>query len=74
VICGHCHGAHLVNLNKSWDAIRKALGFPDVRLHDLRHTVASMLAHRAPLVVVRDALGHQVIQTTSGYSHTPMMQ
>jgi site-specific recombinase XerD len=29
-----------------------------------------MLAHRAPLVVVRDALGHQVIETTSGYSHT----
>jgi hypothetical protein len=28
-----------------------------------------MLARTAPLVVVRDALGHQVIETTSGYSH-----
>ena len=70
VICGHRHGARLINLNDPWDAIRKKLGFPEVRLHDLRHTVATMLAHRAPLIVVRDALGHQVIETTSGYSHT----
>jgi integrase len=70
VICGHRHGCRLINLNDPWDEIRNALGFPDVRLHDLRHTVASMLAHRAPLIVVRDALGHQVIETTSGYSHT----
>ena len=42
---------------------------PDVRFHDLRHTVATILARKAPLVVVRDALGHQGIETTSGYSH-----
>jgi len=70
VICGHRHGARLINLNDPWDEVRNTLDFPDVRLHDLRHTVASILAHRAPLVVVRDALGHQVIETTSGYSHT----
>lgn len=70
VICGHRDGKHLVNLHKTWNAIRHRLGFSDVRIHDLRHTVGTMLARTAPLVVVRDALGHQVIQTTSGYSHT----
>jgi integrase len=70
VICGDRPGRYLVNLNKSWDKFRRHLGFPDVRVHDLRHTVASLLAHKAPLVVVRDALGHQIIETTSGYSHT----
>jgi integrase len=69
VIVGDREGRHLINLQKPWCRIRTRLGFPDVRIHDLRHTVASMLARTAPLVVVRDALGHQVIETTSGYSH-----
>ena len=29
VICGHRHGARLINLNDPWDEIRKKLGFPD---------------------------------------------
>ena len=69
VIVGNREGRHLTNLQKPWVRIRSKLGFPDVRVHDLRHTVASMLARSAPLVVVRDALGHQVIETTLGYSH-----
>ena len=70
VICGERDGRHLVNLNTFWNKLRHHLGFPDVRVHDLRHTTASLLAHRAPLVVVRDALGHRFIETTSRYSHT----
>jgi integrase len=69
VLVGEREGCHLVNLQKPWDRIRRKLGFPEVRIHDLRHTVASMLAREVPLVVVRDVLGHQVIETTSGYSH-----
>lgn len=65
VICGDRDGQHLVNLFKPWDRIRRHLGFPKVRIHDIRHTVASMLARSAPMVVVRDALGHQTIETTS---------
>ena len=70
VIAGDRDGSHLVNLAKPWSRIRRQLGFPDVRIHDLRHTVASMLARSAPMVVVRDALGHQQFETTSGYSHS----
>jgi integrase len=40
-----------------------------VRIHDFRRTVATMPARSAPLVVVRDALLHQEIETTSDYSH-----
>ncbi len=69
VLPGRKHGQRLVNVSASWREIRAALGFPDVRVHDLRHTVASMLARSAPLIVVRDALGHTEIGTTSGYSH-----
>jgi integrase len=69
VIVGEREGGHFVGLFKPWQRIRSRLGFPEVRIHDLRHTVATMLARTSPLVVVRDALGHQVIETTSGYSH-----
>ena len=69
VICGDREGQHLVNLFKPWKRIRSHLGFPDVRVHDLRHTVGSILARSSPLVVVRDALGYHAIETTSGYSH-----
>jgi integrase len=70
VIVGERDGSHLVNLAKPWNRIRRQLGFPDVRIHDLRHTVATMLARSSPLVVVRDVLGHQQFETTSGYSHS----
>ena len=70
VIVGERDDSHLVNLAKPWNRIRRHLGFPDVRIHDLRHTVATMLARAAPMVVVRDALGHQQFETTSGYSHS----
>jgi integrase len=70
VICGDREGRHLVNLFKPWKRIRGQLAFMDARIHDLRHTVGTVLARSASLVVVRDALGHQAIETTSGYSHS----
>jgi integrase len=69
VFVGNRQGQHLVNLHKPWARIRGTLGFPEVRIHDLRHTVGSVLARNSRLPVVRDVLGHQVLETTSGYSH-----
>lgn len=69
VLPGHKEGRHVANISDRWQQIRATLGFPEVRIHDLRHTVASELARSAPLTVVRDALGHAEITTTSGYSH-----
>ena len=42
VIVGHIRGAHLVNIEKPWRAIRKAAELDGVRIHDLRHAHASM--------------------------------
>ena len=69
VICGAKEGAHLINLKKPWIRTRDAIGLEGVRIHDLRHSMASALARSAPMVVVRDALGHRQMQTTSAYSH-----
>ena len=70
VFVGLKRGQRLVNISDTWREIRSTLGFPDVRLHDLRHTVGTLLAQYAPIVVVRDALGHNDVTTTNGYSHT----
>lgn len=70
VICGDRTGAHLVNLQKPWRAIRKVAGLDDVRLHDLRHTFASVGAGGgASLPMIGALLGHSQPQTTSRYAH-----
>jgi integrase len=53
-----------------WDAVRHATGLVSVRLHDLRHTAASlMLQHGASLAEVGRAIGHTSARTTSRYAH-----
>lgn len=56
-----------------WGAIRRAAGLdgPDpVRLHDLRHVVASKLASSGvPLLVIGRILNHQSPSSTARYSH-----
>lgn len=58
----------LVCPNTHWFHIRKAAGIPDVRLHDLRHTVATY-AHKSGLThkEVADLLGHRQLSTTERY-------
>lgn len=70
VFVGRRSRSRLINISKRWREIRIDLGFPDVRIHDLRHTVGSLLARTAPMIVVRDVLGHAELETTNGYSHT----
>lgn len=54
----------------SWDTMRKGAGLPHVRLHDLRHTFASLLINGgASLFLVQAALGHRNPQTTMRYAH-----
>jgi integrase len=78
VIQGHKHGEHLVNLQKPWDRIRSAAGLAskgevnikDVRLHDLRHTFASIgVGAGISLHQVGDLLGHAQESTTFRYAH-----
>jgi integrase len=70
VIVGGKPGAHLVNLQKPWRRIRAKAGLDDVRIHDLRHSFASMaVAGGLSLPVIGALLGHSQPQTTARYAH-----
>ena len=59
------------NLNELFRLHAKRAGLPIIRIHDLRHSHASMLVDMGfPPIVIRDRLGHKDIQTTLNiYSH-----
>jgi integrase len=64
------NGGHLTDIKKTWQAVRSAAGLPDVRLHDLRHTYASLLASAGQsLPIIGALLGHTQPQTTARYAH-----
>ena len=63
-------GAPRADIFKPWNRIREAAGCEDLRIHDLRHTVATMLADDGNAAqVIKSALGHQSLQTTMKYIH-----
>jgi integrase len=52
-----------------WEKIRIALGSPDLRVHDLRHTFATILFDAgASAPDVQAVLGHSSLQVTERYS------
>ena len=58
------------NLGRIWIDIRGDAGLQDVRLHDLRHSFASLAAGRGvSLQMIGKLLGHQVPATTARYAH-----
>ena len=57
-------------LQKIWQRIRQVADLQDVRIHDLRHTFASVaVSNGAPLYEVGRLLGHASIQSTQRYAH-----
>ena len=63
-------GAPLREVRKTWTKACANSGIEDVRLHDLRHTFASLLASTGQsLLVVGELLGHSSAQTTKRYAH-----
>ncbi|MCB1549482.1 MAG: tyrosine-type recombinase/integrase [Hyphomicrobiaceae bacterium] len=70
VIVGQRQGSWLVNLQKPWRRIRAMAGLPDVRIHDLRHSFASMaVSSGASLPMIGALLGHSQPRTTARYAH-----
>ena len=70
MIRGHKEGSHLINLQKPWRRIRNEAGLNDVRLHDLRHTFASIaVANGLSLPIIGALLGHKHASTTQRYAH-----
>ena len=58
------------NIAFHWDRIRKEAGLPGVRLHDLRHTWASVAAmNGVDMVTISKLLGHAQVETTERYTH-----
>jgi integrase len=58
------------DLKKPWLAVCRRAGLEGVRLHDLRHTFASIGAGASlGLPIVGKLLGHSQAQTTARYAH-----
>jgi integrase len=65
VFAGRVAGKPLNNVSKAWDRICRRAQLEDAKVHDLRRSAASWLAQAgAPILVVRDALGHSTTAVT----------
>jgi integrase len=70
VIVGRHGKGHLIGLQRPWDRIRREAGLPDLRVHDLRHSVASWgVAAGLSLPQIGGLLGHRSSATTAKYAH-----
>jgi len=70
VICGTLAGKPLTDLQPFWQRLRARAGLKDVRIHDLRHTYASVaVAAGQGLPMIGKLLGHSKVQTTARYAH-----
>ena len=70
VIPGAIPNKPLVNLRKPWRRIRKIAELEGVRLHDLRHSFASVAAVGGlSLPMIGALLGHSQPATTARYAH-----
>ena len=58
------------NIKFHWNRIRIEAGLAGVRLHDLRHTWASVAAmNGVDMVTIAKLLGHALVETTERYVH-----
>lgn len=64
-------GEAVEGLRKRWARAKRAAGLPaDLRIHDLRHSLASALANAGtPLYEIGAVLGHRQLNTTTRYAH-----
>jgi integrase len=70
IIAGALPDESFRNLTRAWDVARRFAGLQDVRLHDLRHSFASLAAARGvSLQMIGKLLGHKVAATTQRYAH-----
>ena len=70
VIAGTLPGQHWTDLQRPWRRIRKRAHLPELRIHDLRHTFASIAVSAGEsLPIIGKLLGHNQVQTTARYAH-----
>lgn len=67
---GETVGQPVREIRRFWAKAQKDAGLADVRIHDLRHTFASLLVSGgASLEMIGKLLGHSQMQTTQRYAH-----
>lgn len=70
VIVGIVPEQAVTDLQKPWRRIRQEAGITDVRIHDLRHTYASIAAMSGQsLYTIGKLIGHTQVQSTARYAH-----
>ena len=70
IIEGKLPNAHITEMQRPWRRIRGLAGLDDVRIHDLRHTYASIAVSGGMAIqMVGRILGHSQLQTTMRYAH-----
>jgi len=70
IVAGAIKDEAYKNLGRAWIIARAYAGLQDVRLHDLRHSYASLAAGRGvSLQMIGKLLGHKVPATTQRYAH-----
>jgi integrase len=70
VITGRRKGSHLTDVKGPWSRIRDLAGLKELRLHDLRHSFASVGAGAGlSLPIIGALLGHSQPATTARYAH-----
>ena len=67
---GEPEGRPVQDLRRFWRGIQSSAELGDVRIHDLRHTFASLLVSGgASLEMIGKLLGHSQMKTTQRYAH-----
>lgn len=63
-------GTRPIKIESWWHPFRKRCALPDVRVHDLRHSFASVaVREKIPLATIGGLLGHILPETTARYAH-----
>ncbi|HEV2551130.1 MAG TPA: tyrosine-type recombinase/integrase [Stellaceae bacterium] len=70
VLPGEREDRHFIGIQRPWQRVRSEAKLDDVRLHDLRHSFASVAAASGDsLFLIGKVLGHRQAATTERYSH-----
>ena len=63
-------GTRYYNIHKYWGHLRIRAGMRTIRIHDLRHTYASLLANSGRSILeISRILGHSSVKVSERYSH-----
>ncbi len=70
IIPGKRPGQPFVGVQKPWQRVRAKAGIENCRIHDLRHSFASVIVNRGDsLFMVGKLLGHADVKTSARYAH-----